>query len=191
MVCLHYPIVFRRHSGVPEDLIEEVSRRYAASVGSGGGGSTTGSIAGGSHDGSPFPTIHEASSRAELAAAGGGGHGASSAAKSRTLVERITELERRLPPHIERLKNGALGAGVVPPQPTFASPLGGGAHSNKSAPEGSLLNRVEVLEDAIEALVVAQEASLLYQQQLLDAQEAANVEAQQKAAAGGGCCSVM
>ena len=174
---------------MPDDLIEEVSRRYAASIGS-GGGSNQGSVTGGSHDGTPFPTIHEAPSHGDLAGSSAPGGG-----KHRSLVERIADLERRLPPHMERLRNGAAGAGALPAaQPTFAAPVmgGGGAHSNKSAPEGSLLNRVEVLEEAIEALIVAQEASLLYQQQLVDAQEVANAEAQQKAnASSGGCCTIM
>jgi hypothetical protein len=45
-------------SGVAEDLVEEVSRRYAASVGS-ASPLSGGSLTGGSHDGTGFPTIHE------------------------------------------------------------------------------------------------------------------------------------
>jgi hypothetical protein len=65
-------------------------------------------------------------------------------------------------------------------------------HSNKSAPEGSLLNRVEVLEEALESLLMAQDAALLFQQQLIDAQqEAVNAEMARgaKTSQGGcGCC---
>ena len=167
---------FRRFSGVSEEQIDEVARKYAASVGS-LPGSAAGSVTGGSHDGTGFPTIREMSHVADHLAEGG--------VKARALVERITDLERRLPPHMERLRNGLVtaphaGAGIS----------AGVAHSNKSAPEGSLLNRVEVLEEALDALLVAQEAALLYQQQLIDAQQTERAQEKLDSSSSGCCCTI-
>jgi len=113
------------------------------------------------------------------------GPGGAEAGRPRTLAERVAALERSLPPHLARL-NGAQAATL-----RAAGGAGTGAASTKSAPEGSLLYRVEVLEEAVDMLVAAQQAALEYQQQLAVRQEQAEVEAAQKQKPRECCCCVM
>ncbi|GAX74790.1 hypothetical protein CEUSTIGMA_g2237.t1 [Chlamydomonas eustigma] len=168
----------RRFSGVPEELVDEVARKFALSTSSG----SVASLERGSYpECSAIPTIPEVSH-----AEANGNMKAVVDSRARTLIHRVAQLEQQLPPHMERLRNGAK------PREGLSRAEVTAATSTKSAPEGSLLNRVEVLEEALETLVAAQEAALLYQQQLLDAQEAAQAAAQQAQAAGqSGCCCVM
>ncbi|MEW5311415.1 MAG: hypothetical protein WDW38_003132 [Sanguina aurantia] len=74
--------------------------------------------------------------------------------KPRTLVERITALEKLMPGQLERLKMQVGAANVAH----------SAAMSTRSAPEGSLLNRVETLEDALTTLLAAQEVCIQQQQ---------------------------
>lgn len=96
------------------------------------------------------------------------------------MVERMAALERLFPPHMERLKqsmrDGGGGAGVS------------GAVSTRSAPEGSLLNRLEVLEEGMASLLAAQEVSLQYQQELLTQAQTARAGGKTD---GVCCCTVM
>mmetsp|Transcript_10482 Transcript_10482/g.18328 ORF Transcript_10482/g.18328 Transcript_10482/m.18328 type:complete len:524 (-) Transcript_10482:635-2206(-) len=80
--------------------------------------------------------------------------------KASTLTQRVATLEAMFPPHIDRLKP------LLQESATIGLPMHSGA-SNKSAPPGSLVYRVEVLEEALDTLVVAQKISLANQQQLL------------------------
>lgn len=142
---------------MPVEVVEDTARRYAASVGSATGlGSIQGSL----------EVIPEPLGPLR--------------AGPRTLIDRIATIEQLLPSHMERLKrnvpmtaNGGVGAAV-----------GVASSSVRSAPEGSLLNRVEVLEEAVDVLLDAQEAALKTQQQALQLQ-------QQQQMRAGGCCVVM
>ncbi|GAX76074.1 hypothetical protein CEUSTIGMA_g3517.t1 [Chlamydomonas eustigma] len=169
----------RRYSGVPEELVDEVARKYTLSTSSG----SVASLERGSHpEGRAIPTIPEVSQ-----AEANGNLKDAAESRVRTLIQRVTELEQQLPPHMERLRNG-----VKPREAVTRAEVTTGT-STKSAPEGSLLNRVEVLEEAMETLITAQESALLYQQQLLDAQETAKAAAQEspQEASQAGCCCVM
>ncbi|MEW5299737.1 MAG: hypothetical protein WDW36_002722 [Sanguina aurantia] len=95
--------------------------------------------------------------------------------KPRTLVERITALEKLMPGQLERLKMQVGAANVAH----------SAAMSTRSAPEGSLLNRVETLEDALTTLLAAQEVCI--QQQQAD-QALCEMRAQVKSRGCCGCC---
>lgn len=99
-----------------------------------------------------------------------------------TLLDRVAALERALPANVERPKRNTAesnGGGGAP----------GPARSTRSAIEGSLLNRVEVLEEALDVLLAAQDASLKLQQQLQQQQE--KQRQAQAPAPSPGCCVVM
>ncbi len=170
----------KRFSGVPEELVEEVARKYVASISSGG---SQNSMRRDSHGDPGMPSIPESKPTVGFKSTG-------TPEKPRALIQRVAELEKRLPPHMERLNNGAKLLHHHHDGAPSSAAAAGPAHSSKSAPEGSLLNRVEVLEEAMDALLVAQEAALLYQQQLIDAQQEAAAAAQAAAEAKSGCCVI-
>mmetsp|Transcript_38738 Transcript_38738/g.86147 ORF Transcript_38738/g.86147 Transcript_38738/m.86147 type:complete len:516 (+) Transcript_38738:123-1670(+) len=107
--------------------------------------------------------------------------GPSRSPRPRMLIDRISALEQVCGPHMERLKNQAAAM-------TAAGAAGNGvSQSTKSAPEGTLLHRVEVLEEAMETLLAAQEAQLLYQRRLIQEQE----QSKAQPSSSGCCCVVM
>lgn len=122
----------------------------------------------------PFEPIPEISS-------GGGG------ARGGTLMQRVTELERMLGPFRPQIeqhmvhRNGSVGG--------LAAMNGGG--STKSAPQGSLLYRVEMLEEAMQVVVAAQQASIQNQQQLLAEQRQSRQAAEAETSKGMCCCCIM
>lgn len=89
-------------------------------------------------------------------------------------MERVALLEKLFPPHMERLKANIRAGGEAGRDVNCAM-------STRSAPEGSLLHRVEVLEEALDQLLAAQEVSLQYQQQLL-------TDSQNKKKGHAACC---
>lgn len=75
---------------------------------------------------------------------------------------------------------------------------GESAVSTRSAPGGSLLGRVEVMEEALETLLVAQQAALAEERQRVAAAEEARDKAVREleefkahAKAQGRCCTIM
>ncbi|GFR43959.1 hypothetical protein Agub_g5102 [Astrephomene gubernaculifera] len=103
-------------------------------------------------------------------------------ARTRALLERIRVIEGLLPPHAERLR--------------IQTPARDGV-STRSAPEGSLLNRVEVMEEALETVLISQEV-LIRQTKEQHAAHAAALKAMQtraeeleQRASQKGCCTIM
>ncbi|KAG2453492.1 hypothetical protein HYH02_001712 [Chlamydomonas schloesseri] len=102
--------------------------------------------------------------------------------RSRSLQERVKVLENMLPTALERAR------------PQAATDV-----SVRSAPEGSLLNRVEVLEDAVETVLLAQEALIIQAQQQAQLTETALADLRNRVAtaeakassAKAGCCTIM
>ncbi|KXZ52791.1 hypothetical protein GPECTOR_8g179 [Gonium pectorale] len=141
----------------------------------------------------PSVTEVHANGRSQTAPLPPTGLGAIAEHRSRALIERIKAIESKLPPSPDRARTQG-GAG-------------GDAVSTRSAAEGSLLNRVEVLEEALERLLVAQEElinQVQAQAQQLAAQQAAaaaqaaalqdtrgQVQRLEAAAAKQGCCTIM
>ncbi|KAG1678584.1 hypothetical protein FOA52_012591 [Chlamydomonas sp. UWO 241] len=158
---------FRTSAGVPETVVEEAAKRYARSVSSRASGESQ-RLEGASGNG-----LNPGTEPAK----GGSGAGVRRAG-ARSLVDRVAAIEKMLPEQMERVKrdlpmtaNGAINANV----------------STASAPEGSLLNRVEILEEAMDMLLDAQQATLEVQQKVL-----LNAEQQARAEQAGGCgCAVM
>ncbi|GIL98488.1 hypothetical protein Vretimale_3847 [Volvox reticuliferus] len=98
-------------------------------------------------------------------------------ARSRTLVERVKAIEARLPLKQEKVQTVRDGVSV------------------RSAPEGSLLNRLEVVEEALDVVLSAQETLMTQTEQ-----QAAEIQAlragqsrlqEQTAHAAQGCCTIM
>lgn len=158
-------------SGVPELVVADTMRRYAASVNSTGSSrdALRGMIEGTSDQ------LVEASPGAPERAP----------AKHVTLLDRIAALERLLPADAKRSRNG----------PTLSSNAeGSGApRSTRSSVEGTLLHRVEVLEEALDVLLCAQDVAAKQQHQLQEKQRLALEQEQQRMAkaADSGCCVVM
>eukprot|EP00798_Chlamydomonas_sp_ICE-L_P023844 gene23844-9398_t len=96
------------------------------------------------------------------------------------LGQKIAALERLFPPHMDRIKadmKESAGAGGLV------------TASGRSAPEGSMLHRVEVLEESMSTLLAAQEVSLVYGQQM--ASLGGQAQAAQASHKEGECCAVM
>ncbi|GIL46910.1 hypothetical protein Vafri_3772 [Volvox africanus] len=101
-------------------------------------------------------------------------------ARSRSLVERVKAIEAKLPLKQDKLRTvQAVRDGV----------------SVRSAPEGSLLNRLDVAEEALEVVLSAQEALITQTEQQaaeIQALKAAQLRLQEQAThAAQGCCTIM
>lgn len=81
-------------------------------------------------------------------------------AKQATLVQRVQELESMLAPHREQIQAALAGKAVGPAAASGQAQVA--ALSSKSAPQGSLLYRVELLEDAMNMVLAAQQVRLKY-----------------------------
>lgn len=103
--------------------------------------------------------------------------------KTKTLLERIQAIEQLIPGEMERLRAGALPAAVESGAAT-------GTVSTRSAPEGSLLARVEVLEEALDTLLQAQ-AALIAQQKATEAELEAERNRNKQPKSSRACCVVM
>ncbi len=131
-------LLSRRFSGIPEGIVEDAERRYAASVGtpsprrsSHNGEGRTGSgssqaLLGAGLGGVArhFAAIPEVNVRVgELPGTSGASPALGSDGRPRILIDRIAALERLVPSHLQRLHATAAGEA-------------GTAHSTRSAPEG-------------------------------------------------------
>jgi hypothetical protein len=98
-------------------------------------------------------------------------------------MDRVAALERVLPLGAAAGGRGGPGAGVSQScGGALLGGAGGGAASTRSAPEGSLLYRVEALEEALQVLLAAQEEALVQQRAAAAAAEqhrAADAQRQQ------------
>jgi hypothetical protein len=181
-MCIH-----RRFSGITEEVIEETERRLAVSrsgsqTGSNGNSGQLATIASFSNANPIFSSPHGVSTIYENNAARAGfpktvGGAVGPDGRPRILIDRIAALERMVPAHMKRLQANATGS---------AAP----AHSNRSAPEGSLLNRVEVLEEAIDALLSAQEVAIMEQRRMEEDRQLEVAQAKQRAAKNDSCCCI-
>lgn len=131
-------------------------------------------------------------------------------ARGKALLDRIKALETLLPTEMERARaaraqqqgtpsvaalasgsegarseGGAGGAAVTPRRSA------GGTASSRSAPEGSLLSRVEVLEEAMDTLLSAQVACVEAQRATEAALLAAQGKQQAAPASSCSCCCMM
>uniref|UniRef100_A0A7S0UWT5 CRAL-TRIO domain-containing protein n=1 Tax=Polytomella parva TaxID=51329 RepID=A0A7S0UWT5_9CHLO len=80
----------------------------------------------------------------------GSSSSASGAARTKTLIERIYALERRIPVEdLEKFRSRMQASGEAV-----------ATASSRSAPEGSLLGRIEVLEEALDMLMFSQEVAM-------------------------------
>ena len=163
-------------------MIEETEKRLADSrtgsqTGSNGNSGQLATIASFSHGHFTPPafgvsTIYENSGTPKPSVGGPTGPDG----RPRILIDRIAALERMVPAHMKRL-----------PQANAPGP----APSNRSAPEGSLLNRVEVLEEAMDTLLSAQEVAILEQRRAEEDRELAEAQARQRAAKEeSSCCCI-
>lgn len=176
----------RRFSGITEEVIEETERRLAVSrSGSQSGGSVNGSsgqlapiasFSNGNVLTTPqgVSTIYENAGGVPRTVGGATGPDG----RPRILIDRIAALERMVPAHMKRLQQAGTAGGAPP------------AHSNRSAPEGSLLNRVEILEEAIDALLSAQEVVILEQRRTEENRQLEEAQAQQRAKNDSSCCCI-
>lgn len=171
--------ILRRPSGVSHVVADEVSQRYAASLSMSSQHSGSARHSGTMPRSGAIEIISEATAATALASTL---PGASPSDERRvpTLLDRIAAMEQTVKGAEELMRSLEVNGDAAGD---------GRAHSTRSAPEGSLLNRVETLEDALDALLDAQRVFMKDQRKQVDIAAARLQPA--RLADDSCCCCVM